>query len=139
MTQTPPISGQDPITRLRYFSYNADGGILTRRDGTLDSGAFTETADSRQHYAYANGQQVAALGEDGTIDAATQLTAFDRSDLGTTPALVLEGDTLQSIAQRVYGNPSLWYVLAAANAVTDAGFPQGSCRIRKTRRKAGFS
>lgn len=33
-------------------------------------------------------QQLAAYGEDGTIDAATQLTAFDSSDLGTEPALV---------------------------------------------------
>ena len=40
--------------------------------------------------------------------------------------MVLEGDTLQSIAQRVYGNGSLWYVLAAANAVTDAELVVGS-------------
>nr|WP_246455233.1 LysM peptidoglycan-binding domain-containing protein [Thermomonas brevis] len=40
--------------------------------------------------------------------------------------MVLEGDTLQSIAQRVYGNGSLWYVLAAANAVTDAELVAGS-------------
>jgi YD repeat-containing protein len=126
LTQNTPISGQDPITRLRYFSYDGDGGILTRRDGTLSGSTFTETANSRQHYAYANGQQVATLGEDGTIDAASQLTAFDSSDLGTEPALVLEGDTLQSIAQRVYGNSSLWYVLAAANAVTDADLVAGT-------------
>jgi hypothetical protein len=107
LTQTTPL-GDSTITKLRYFSFNADGQILTRRDGTLSSGTFTETADSREHYAYAFGQQLAAYGEDGTLDAATQLTAFDSSDLGTEPALVLEGDTLQSIAQRVYGNGILW-------------------------------
>ncbi len=30
----------------------------------------------------------------------------------------MAGDTLRSIAQRVYGNDSLWYVLASANALT---------------------
>jgi hypothetical protein len=32
---------------------------------------------------------------------------------------VNDGDTLKSIAQRVYGNSSLWYVLADANALKD--------------------
>ena len=36
---------------------------------------------------------------------------------GATRVQVQSGDTLQGIAQRVYGNSSLWYVLAAANAL----------------------
>jgi nucleoid-associated protein YgaU len=126
LTENTPISGGDPITRLRYFSFDADGNIATRRDGTLDGSTFTETANSRQHFTYVNGQQLAAYGEDGHLDAASQLTAFDSSDMGAEPTLVLEGDTLQSIAQRVYGNPSLWYVLAAANAVSDADLVAGT-------------
>jgi hypothetical protein len=46
--------------------------------------------------------------------------------VGAEPTLVLEGDTLQSIAQRVYGNPNLWYVLAAANAVSDEDLVAGT-------------
>jgi hypothetical protein len=126
ITENTPISGGDPITRLRYFSFDADGNIVTRRDGTLDGSTFTETANSRQHFTYVNGQQLAAYGEDGHLDAASQLTAFDSSDMGAEPTLVLEGDTLQSIAQRVYGNPNLWYVLAAANAVSDADLVAGT-------------
>jgi LysM repeat protein len=126
LTQTTPISGQSPLTYLRYFSYDAEGGILTRRDGTLENGVFTAGENAVQHYTYVNGQQVAALGEDGKIDAASQLTAFDSSEQGAEPTLVMEGDTLQSIAQRVYGNPSLWYVLAAANAVSDADLVAGT-------------
>lgn len=124
--QTTPITGQPSLTYLRYFSYDANGGILTRRDGNLTSNTFQETANSRKYFAYANGQQVAALGADGKIDAASQLTAFSSSQMGAEPTLVLEGDTLQSIAQRVYGNSSLWYVLAAANAVTDADLVAGT-------------
>ncbi|QNN46213.1 putative Ig domain-containing protein [Thermomonas brevis] len=115
IVQTTPIKNQSPLTQTRSFSFDASGGILTRRDGGVT-----------QHYVYVNGQQVATLGEDGKIDAASQLTAFDSSQMGTEPAMVLEGDTLQSIAQRVYGNGSLWYVLAAANAVTDAELVAGS-------------
>ena len=37
---------------------------------------------------------------------------------GATRVQVQSGDTLQGIAQRVYGNSSLWYVLAAANALS---------------------
>lgn len=31
--------------------------------------------------------------------------------------MVQEGDTLKSIAQAVYGNASLWYIVAQANAL----------------------
>ena len=37
---------------------------------------------------------------------------------GATRVQVQSGDSLQGIAQRVYGNSSLWYVLAAANALS---------------------
>ncbi|WP_176167915.1 LysM peptidoglycan-binding domain-containing protein [Luteibacter sp. 22Crub2.1] len=32
--------------------------------------------------------------------------------------MVQTGDTLKSIAQSVYGNASLWYVIAQANAIS---------------------
>jgi Putative Ig domain len=38
-------------------------------------------------------------------------------------ATVLEGETLQSLAQRVYGTSTLWYVLADANGYSDATAP----------------
>jgi phage tail protein X len=38
-------------------------------------------------------------------------------------ATVLEGETLQSLAQRVYGTSTLWYVLADANGLSDASAP----------------
>jgi hypothetical protein len=38
-----------------------------------------------------------------------------------TPAevVVQQGETLQLIAQRVWGDPSLWYLIAAANGLSD--------------------
>lgn len=38
-------------------------------------------------------------------------------------ATVLEGETLQSLAQRVYGTSTLWYVLADANGYSDPAAP----------------
>jgi len=64
-----------------------------------------------------NGQQVAHYDESTTVDVLSQVTAFSNSN-GTGDYVVQEGDTLKSIAQAVYGNASLWYVVAQANALT---------------------
>ena len=71
------------------------------------------------HNVYGNGQQVAGLDEAGKLDVLSRLTAFSNSDSGRTQVTVQAGDTLRSIAQRIYGNGNLWYVIAEANALTD--------------------
>lgn len=38
--------------------------------------------------------------------------------MGRTSVQVAQGDTLKTIAQRIYGNEALWYVLADANGLT---------------------
>jgi hypothetical protein len=154
LTETTPLKDyQTTLINKRYFSYDAEGGILTRRDGTMENGVFTQTVGGyspnfnpapdfitnaqwnamteterqswlskslNQHFVYSNGQQVGQLNEAGKVDVADKLTAFDSSSTGSGLVAVNDGDTLKSIAQRVYGNSSLWYVLADANAVTDA-------------------
>jgi YD repeat-containing protein len=154
LTETTPLTDYDTeLTSKRFFSYDAEGGILTRRDGTLVDGVFTQegngwaqnahnpapqllTAEQwaalteaerkawqgkamNQHFVYSNRQQIGQVNEAGEINVADKLTAFKNSDTGAGMVAVNDGDTLQSIAQRVYGNGSLWYVLADANAVTD--------------------
>jgi YD repeat-containing protein len=157
--------------RIRYFSYDAEGMIVRRREGLLnDSNTFEQkTADLAKDelYAYANGQQVAkqtrggnlelrtklaayqeaggtdstlsrkgsewksrfqtALGQYGNatdsaapLDAVTHLTDYTAGPLGMGRVQVNSGDTLQSLAQRVYGNSGLWYVLADANAISSS-------------------
>ena len=69
------------------------------------------------HNVYADGQQVAGLDEAGKLDVLSRLTAFSNTDAGKTQVVVSGGETLRSLAQRVYGNASLWYVIAAANAL----------------------
>lgn len=129
--QTPLPSDLGTLEdRIRYFSYDGEGHILRRRDGTLsDAGAFEQTAaEARktQLYAYVGGQQVAAGKRNGQLDVIGNLTAYDSSEVGSTRITVQAGDTLRSIAQRVYGNANLWYVLAEANATTDAELTAGT-------------
>ncbi len=74
-----------------------------------------------QSYVYANGQQVASLDGAGKLDVVSRMTAFSNSSSGKTQVVVQAGEDLRNIAQRVYGNANLWYVLAAANALDGEG------------------
>ena len=68
--------------------------------------------------AYANGQLIGQVDQAGAwLDAVSGLPGFRSSETGTSQVRVQSGDTLASIAQRLYGTDQLWYVLAAANAL----------------------
>jgi LysM repeat protein len=111
------------LTRMRYLGYDAGQGILTRREGEIKNGVFTQAdnglvkvANLNQHYLYSNGQQIARADDSGNVDALSGLTAYDPvAEL--SDATVQTGDTLQNVSQRVYGSSSYWYVLAAANGL----------------------
>lgn len=92
----------------RLFAYDAGGNIIQRKDS---SGNFPIT-----RYAFVDGRQTMASAS-GHIDAVSTLTAYRNSESGSGNVTVQGSDTLRSIAGRVYGNESLWYVLAAANAL----------------------
>ena len=118
--------GTTVSSTTRVFSYDGDGQILSRRDGTVSGGVFTALSGSTtanpdamapQHYVYAEGHSVASLSEAGLIQTSDGLTPYsDPQSSGTYT--VQAGDTLQSIAQTVYGNSNLWYVIADANAIS---------------------
>lgn len=115
--------------RLRYFAYDGEGNILRRREGELVNGVFqqdTTAIGQTQIYAYVGGQQVASGKYNGEMDIIGRLTAYDASETGSFRITVLAGDTLRGIAQRVYGNANLWYLLAEANAVSDETLVEGT-------------
>ena len=100
----------------KYFSYNADSQII----GSLEllTGSNLPRRDSRlkglqQTYLYSNGQQLADIGDAGVH---TGYNVFNKG--GDTPSgyVLQAGDTLMAIAQRIYGDASLWYVIANANS-----------------------
>lgn len=112
--------------QVRAFAYNAEGEILQRRDGGATGSTFTVTANggyATEHYAYVQGQEIGSVDEYGTIDVLSGVTGFSNSDAGTSTYVAQDGDTMESIARQVYGDASLWYVVADANgfeAATDA-------------------
>jgi large repetitive protein len=120
--------------RARAYAYNGDGRVQTRREGTINNGVFTQTPDSagaRDNYQFvhAAGQQQAELREGGQIRTwnggtynTPQIQGLNGSGnyaAGGGTVTVLQGETLQTLAQRVYGNASMWYVLADANGLSD--------------------
>jgi YD repeat-containing protein len=120
--------------RIRYFSYDGTGNILQRREGTLKNGAFNQDAlqaTQNQLYAYVGGQLVASGKRNGEVDVVGRLTAYQSNNAaGSSRTTVLAGETLRGIAQRVYGNANLWYVLAEANAIADdSGLTAGTTLV----------
>ncbi|WP_314103254.1 hypothetical protein [uncultured Stenotrophomonas sp.] len=120
--------------RIRYFSYDGTGNILQRREGTLKNGAFSQDAlqaTQNQLYAYVNGQLVGSGKRNGEVDVVGRLTAYQSNNAaGSSRTTVLAGETLRGIAQRVYGNANLWYVLAEANAIADdSGLTAGTTLV----------
>ena len=66
----------------------------------------------------------AASGAGGQTNALSKIVGGSGPyTAGGGMATVLEGETLQSLAQRVYGTSTLWYVLADANGLSDATAP----------------
>lgn len=94
----------------RLFAYDMTGNIVRR----VDNGSYYSFATTR--YAYVNGQQVAAT-NGGWVDIVSHLTAYKNSEQGRGTTTVAAGETLRSIAMRIYGTDSLWYVLATANGL----------------------
>jgi YD repeat-containing protein len=116
-TESSKVGNGSQVTVQTQLGLNANGQIIGRarseRDGQV-MGAFV-----RSQFAYASGQQVAETHADGHVDITGLHTGFASSTTGTGRTTVYAGETLRSIAQRVYGDDSLWFVLAAANGLED--------------------
>jgi YD repeat-containing protein len=126
--------------RSRVYSNTYEGQVLTRRDGTRTSQHSFQQATPpngvpRPNYLFvhAGGQQQAELKEGGTIRtnngfsySPAQLQGLNGTGnyaAGGGKVTVLEGETLQGLAQRIYGSAQLWYVLADANSLSDPAQP----------------
>jgi YD repeat-containing protein len=94
----------------KYFAHNAEDRIIGSQSSKYGvSGRKTQT------YFYNNGNQVADIGDEGI-----NITPINSQHKGgSTPGTyaVNAGDTLTGIAQALYGDGSLWYVVAEANAL----------------------
>jgi YD repeat-containing protein len=121
LAQHTQYAGGTVADTVRVFAYDGNGEIIERRDGTANGATLDQGSTSvheNQHYVYVNGQQVAHYDEGGTLDVLAEVTAFSNSTNGPGGYVVQASDTLQSIAQAEYGDASLWYVIAQANALS---------------------
>ena len=111
--------GQDR-PEVRQFTYNNDGQILSR---FADDG---RTQQVLTEFLYAMGNPVAEYDDQGNMvidegkyDPVKIISADFPAGLAVD-YVVRTGDTLQSIAGQIYGNPSLWFVIAEANGLSGA-------------------
>ncbi|QDH70166.1 LysM peptidoglycan-binding domain-containing protein [Marilutibacter alkalisoli] len=126
--------------RMRYYAYTGDGQVQRRREGRIEDGVFRQDDPNQPNnpkpnylFVHAGGQQHAELKEGGQIRTRygsrgdqTQLQGLGgsgRYEAGGGKVTVLAGETLRGLAQRVYGTPQLWYVLADANGLGDPDTP----------------
>ena len=126
----------------RFFVNNSAGQVIEEVQGQYDSQPGDPTASSKlisalnelidgtanndpaQHYFYANGQQIGSIENTGSgVNAHFDVnyTPISGSYPSATPpqVVVQDGDTLRTIAARLYGDANLWYVIAQENGLTD--------------------
>jgi YD repeat-containing protein len=125
VSQSSQTNAGAPQNTTRVFAYNASGEILERRTGATSGSTFTPNGyTANDHYVYVNGQLIGDMDEGGGINISGNMTGFSSGN--PTQYVVQAGDTLESIAQSVYGNSSLAYIIAAANGLTgDSGLVVG--------------
>jgi len=117
-------------TEFKRFVRNSEGQIFARYH---DDGEADTTNTTLTQYLYANGHIVGEVGNDtNSAPGSNNITLLDRDQYNlvknindefpgasaTGSYVVQPGDTLQAIAARLYGNPSLWFVIADANGLT---------------------
>ena len=100
-------ANNSPADDVRAFAFDANGQIFSEVEGTPTSDGTGITPINgyfQDMYAYVNGQQVGHVDVAGSIDVLSGLTDFSNSDQGTSSYVVQAGDTLQTVAQQVYGD-----------------------------------
>jgi YD repeat-containing protein len=113
----------DKRNEILTFGLNNDNQIIHRdhQDG--------DNKDYKADYYYANGNPVGEIGDDEDGQFAYfdtgKYSLVQKLDSGfPTPTVssysVRRGDTLQSIAGTLYGNSSLWFVIADANGLNSS-------------------
>jgi hypothetical protein len=131
--ETTPLKSGSIDDRMRYYASDAEGKVVNRREGLLTSnGTFSQegmAGPANYRLVHANGQQIAELREGyqgvflnkpyNTLQIQS-LAGRGGYDAGGGQTVAQAGDTLRTIAQRVYGTDQMWYVLADANGFGDA-------------------
>ncbi len=108
-------SGKYDVNR---YSYNVDGQVINKRFYKNEQ-YYNQSATSEQTYRYFNGSQVATFGSHSQNQFSSGYTPISPQYPAASPSnyVISQGDSLLSIAQTVYGDSALWYLIADANNI----------------------
>ncbi|MDG9931262.1 LysM domain-containing protein, partial [Pseudomonas sp. GD04042] len=106
---TAVSTGNTPFTR-RYAS-DRNGQLIMRTDGNNASA---------QTYVMHNGNVLASIGNNSTPEIFDTISSVSPSEIERTPTnyVIVDGDTLQGIAQKIWGDSGMWYLIADANGLS---------------------
>ncbi len=112
------IDQPDASARFRSFANDVEGRVLTKFESIPGGNPTNGTQD----FAYVRGQQVAAIGTGSLFatDFSSVFTPISASYPATAPSsyVVRDGDALVDIAQLVFGDATMWTLIAEANAIS---------------------
>ncbi|MEM9101487.1 MAG: LysM peptidoglycan-binding domain-containing protein [Pseudomonadota bacterium] len=107
------VEREGAVSWERIFYNNRDGQLVARIDERDDGEDY-----KIQDYFFTNGQWVGSNGSLDGINFDLNYQPINESvGNATTSYIVNGGDTLESIAQSLWGDRSLWYLIADANAI----------------------
>ncbi|MDH1109260.1 LysM peptidoglycan-binding domain-containing protein [Pseudomonas otitidis] len=108
---------------LRSFASDRDGKLIARQ----------ESNGTAQNYAYYQGSELASVGNASGASLSDTFTPISENYPSPTPTsyVINQGDTLAKIASAIWGDPSMWYLIADANGLTgsDELIPGSSLQI----------
>ncbi|SDA89538.1 YD repeat-containing protein, partial [Pseudomonas sp. NFACC15-1] len=94
---------------MRYFTADLNGQLTVRTDYDFTS----------QRYVLHNGNMLASVGNNSAPEIYDTIASVSPDEVPRTPSsyVIVEGDTLQGIAQKIWGDSSMWYLIADANGL----------------------
>ena len=97
--------------QTQYLAYTAGGQILQK--SATSSGTTTITS-----YASVSENELGSTNTAGAINVLSTTGGYSNSTAGTQSYTVQAGDTLQSLAQEIYGDSNYYYIIAQANGLS---------------------
>ena len=102
-------TGKTPF--VRQFAADRNGQLTMRTEGNNASS---------QRYVLHNGNVLASIGNNSTPELFDTIATISPTEIDRAPGsyVIVDGDTLQTVAQKTWGDSSMWYLIADANGLS---------------------
>ena len=103
-------TGKTPFTRR--FASDRSGQLTVRSEGVNNN--FT------QCYIFHDGNMLVSTGNNSAPEIYDTIASNSSDEIARTPSnyVIVDGDTLRGIAQKTWGDSSMWYLIADANGLS---------------------